>query len=76
MALNNTKWPSDIPAPAALKTWLGKVFEAVDSKAPDSGDQLAALYAPNGVMHGMGGKAEGTKGENFYTAIPSIIKSH
>lgn len=64
MALNNTIWPSDLPAPPAVHSWLSSLFATVDSKAPDSGDKLASLYTANATVYGMHGAAVGTKGES------------
>lgn len=72
-ALTNTIWPSDLPAPAGLKPWLEKLFAIVDSKAPDSGDKLAAIYSANAVLYGMHGKSEGTKGESSYSGVPIVM---
>ncbi|OQU95839.1 hypothetical protein CLAIMM_02004 isoform 1 [Cladophialophora immunda] len=58
-ALTNTIWPEGLPPPPALQSWLSKLFETVDSKAPDSGEQLAGLYADNAVIYGMHGRSEG-----------------
>lgn len=62
MALANTIWPAGLPAPSGLKTWLATLFETVDSKAPDSGDKLAALYSADGIVYGLHGKSEGSQG--------------
>lgn len=62
MALANTIWPAGLPAPSGLKRWLATLFETVDSKAPDSGDKLAALYSADGVVYGLHGRSEGSQG--------------
>ncbi|OQV00122.1 hypothetical protein CLAIMM_05660 [Cladophialophora immunda] len=63
MALANTIWPPDLPVPLALRDWLEHLFTTVDSKSPGSGEQLAALYAPDATVFGMHGKAEGSEGQ-------------
>jgi len=65
MALANTIWAPDIPAPSALKDWLAQLFATVDSKSPDSGEQLAMLYSANAVVYGLHGKSEGSEGQKF-----------
>ncbi|KAH6697411.1 hypothetical protein F5X68DRAFT_226786 [Plectosphaerella plurivora] len=61
MALRNTVWPFDIPAPDPIKKWLGDLYETVDSKDSDSGTKLASLYSEDAVVYGMHGKSEGTQ---------------
>ncbi|KAH7231408.1 uncharacterized protein BKA55DRAFT_696327 [Fusarium redolens] len=61
MALQNSIWPLDLPAPKGIKTWLATLFATVGAKEPDSGAKLANLYTSDVVVYGLHGKSEGTE---------------
>lgn len=58
---SNAEWPTDIPAPEAVKRWLEMLFPLLDSRDAAAPETAAAMYTADAEVHGAAGVAKGTE---------------